>query len=198
MIDIPLYRDFRRLNVAAFYPCTRTAGPGIRAVLWLQGCAQRCPGCITQEMLKITPRTWVEVEKFARLLLALDDIEGITLYGGEPLLQYRALALLFEKITAGGLSTMVYTGYLYEDLCRHPDPAMQAVLSLTDILVDGPYVRELDHGEMWRGSANQRILFLTDRYRKEYQWVVNTKNRDICIHYDDNGNYVILGIPPCP
>ncbi|RMH78713.1 MAG: radical SAM protein, partial [Calditrichaeota bacterium] len=174
----------------------RTAGPGIRAVLWLQGCAKRCPGCITPEMLKITPRTWVDVDKLAGLLLVLDDIEGITLYGGEPLLQYRALANLFQQITAGGLSTVVYTGYLYEELCRHPDPAMQTVLAHTDILIDGPYIRELDHGEMWRGSANQRILFLSRRYREEYRWVVEAKNRDLCIHHDADGNYVILGIPP--
>src|SRR5437868_11851980 len=63
---------------------------------------------------------------------------------------------------------MVFTGYTLDEARRLPDPAVADLLALTDILVDGPYVRELPETQRrWIGSANQRIHFLTDRYRAD-------------------------------
>ena len=70
-----------------------------------------------------------------------------------------------------GLSVMVFTGYLREDLEARTDFATTELLASTDILVDGPYVREQPDAERrWVGSTNQRIHFLTDRYRFDEQW----------------------------
>jgi anaerobic ribonucleoside-triphosphate reductase activating protein len=97
-----------------------------------------------------------------------DRIEGITLLGGEPLAHARAAAPLARAVREMGLSVMVFTGYLLEETRRMEDPAVVTLLSQTDILVDGPYVRELpDRQRRWIGSTNQQIHFLSDRYRAD-------------------------------
>jgi anaerobic ribonucleoside-triphosphate reductase activating protein len=96
------------------------------------------------------------------------QIEGMTLLGGEPFAHAVAGAMLAEAAHACGLSVMIFSGYWLEDLQSKPDPATQQLLQHCDLLVDGPYVRELpDTTRRWIGSQNQRIHFLTDRYRAD-------------------------------
>jgi anaerobic ribonucleoside-triphosphate reductase activating protein len=66
------------------------------------------------------------------------------------------------------LTVMVFSGYTLGEIRRMPEPAVHDLLAHTDILVDGPYVRELpETGRRWVGSANQQVHFLTDRYRAD-------------------------------
>ena len=63
---------------------------------------------------------------------------------------------------------MIYSGYTLEALHAKSDPAITELLAHTDVLVDGPYLREQpDETRRWIGSANQRIHFLTDRYQTD-------------------------------
>ena len=63
---------------------------------------------------------------------------------------------------------MVLCGYTLEEIRRHDDPCAGELLQSTDLLVDGPFVRELpDSKRRWIGSTNQRIHFLTGRYRAD-------------------------------
>src|SRR5262249_17282940 len=97
-----------------------------------------------------------------------DQIEGITLLGGEPLAHARGAAPLARAARELGLSVMVFTGFLLEEARRMGDPAVVAFLDQTDILVDGPYLRELPEKQRrWIGSENQQIHFLSDRYRPD-------------------------------
>ena len=67
-----------------------------------------------------------------------------------------------------GLSVMIFTGYRLDEARGMEDPAVVALLAQTDILVDGPYVHELpDRQRRWIGSTNQRIHFLSNRYRAD-------------------------------
>jgi len=196
MIQIPkVYRTEKYLNIANFWPLSEVVGPGKRAIIWLQGCLKRCKECITPEMQPIESKMWIKVETISKFIASIKNIEGITIYGGEPILQFMALSHLFENLKKSGLTTMLYTGYYYEELLNYPHPLMKNLLNNTDILVDGPYIPELDHGEMWRGSSNQRIIFLSEIY-KDWEWVINEKKREIEIRISKNGKFVILGIPP--
>jgi anaerobic ribonucleoside-triphosphate reductase activating protein len=97
-----------------------------------------------------------------------ERIEGITLIGGEPLAHARAGAEIARAIRPRDLSVMVFSGYTLEEARQLPDPAVEELLALTDILVDGRYERDLpDTERRWIGSTNQRIHFLTDRYRSD-------------------------------
>jgi anaerobic ribonucleoside-triphosphate reductase activating protein len=152
------------LNLAQVVSCTEAEGPGRRFAVWFQGCPLRCPGCCNPEFLPFAGGTPTRLSDLVRHLEAV-DVEGITLLGGEPFAHADGAAALAAAARARGLGVMVFSGYTIEELRVNPDPAVAALLAETDVLVDGPYIRE--HPETtrrWVGSANQRIHFLTDRY----------------------------------
>jgi anaerobic ribonucleoside-triphosphate reductase activating protein len=159
------------LQIAQYVPCTEAEGPGKRFALWFQGCPLRCPGCCNTEFL---PFEGGESWKLTDLLAEIDEaqteegIEGITLLGGEPLAHAAGAAALATAAWRRDLSVMVFSGYTIEQARAMTDLAVADLLAHTDILVDGPYVRELpDTKRRWIGSTNQRIHFLTDRYRAD-------------------------------
>jgi anaerobic ribonucleoside-triphosphate reductase activating protein len=155
------------LNVAQIVPCTEAEGPGCRFALWFQGCPLRCQGCCNPEMLPFDCGRLVALADVVAQLREC-DVEGITLLGGEPMAHATGAAALAREARQLGLSVMVFSGYTLEEIRALPDPAVNELLAHTDILVDGPYVRELpEMRRRWIGSSNQRIHFLTDRYRAD-------------------------------
>jgi anaerobic ribonucleoside-triphosphate reductase activating protein len=162
------------LSVAQIVPFTEAEGPGVRFALWFQGCPLRCPSCCNPEMLPFEGGTKMSV---AGVLAQVDQaqrehgVEGITLMGGEPLAHAAAAAALARGVRQRGLSVMVFSGFTLEEARAMPDPAVGELIGLTDILVDGPYVRELpDTERRWIGSTNQRIHFLSARYHFDERW----------------------------
>jgi len=140
-----------------------TLGPGRRAVVWVQGCTLRCPGCIV-------PEHWdhagvaaeADPVELARQLLGDDPEAQLTVSGGEPTEQARDVALLLAEAQRLGRSTWVYTGRLLEELVDGAGPDILDLLGHTDVLVDGPYRQEEAGAFAYKGSANQRIIRLTD------------------------------------
>jgi anaerobic ribonucleoside-triphosphate reductase activating protein len=119
-------------------------------------------------MLPFTGGQTMSVTDIVAKIDATIDIEGITLLGGEPLAHAAGAAALSLAARQRGLSVMVFTGYTLAEAQRLSDPAVAQLLSLTDLLVDGPYVRELpERRRRWVGSANQEIHFLTERYSRD-------------------------------
>jgi anaerobic ribonucleoside-triphosphate reductase activating protein len=159
------------LRIAQIVPCTEAEGPGRRFALWFQGCPLRCPGCCNPEMLPFEGGTAMLLnDVIAQIEEAAHerDIEGITLLGGEPLAHAAGAAALARGVRRRGLTVMVFSGYTLEEAQQLPDPAVAELLALTDILVDGPYIREQpETRRRWIGSANQRVHFLSDRYRTD-------------------------------
>ena len=157
------------LRLAQVVPCTEAEGPGRRFALWFQGCPLRCPGCCNPEMLPFEGARLVPLAEVLRQVqdaAAGQGVEGITLLGGEPLAHAPAGVALARGVQERGLSVMVFSGYTLEEARALPEPAVAELLALTDILVDGPYLREQpETRRRWIGSANQRIHFLTGRYR---------------------------------
>jgi len=136
-------------------------GPGLRYVIYTQGCDHGCPHCHN-------PQTHDKKGGFlmdcAVLLSQIAEdplLQGVTFSGGEPFLQAGILAELAKKIHALKLDVVTYTGYTLEDLRAINDPDIMALLNQTDILIDGRY----DHSQrdlslQFRGSRNQRIISL--------------------------------------
>ena len=154
-----------KLSVHMREPAVCTLGPGVRYALWVQGCPRRCPGCVAPEAQALDGGTALETGALAWEIL-LSGAEGLTISGGEPFLQAEALAELIRTVRRKrDLGVIVYTGYRYEELLA--DPAARALLEETDLLIDGPYVKKLDDGKSLRGSSNQRVIPLTERYRGE-------------------------------
>lgn len=173
-MDAPTAGAELLMQIAQIVPCTEAEGPGKRFALWFQGCPLRCPGCCNPEYLLFkggTTRTLRSVTDEIRRARDESGVEGITLMGGEPTAHAAPALALAEAAKALGLSVMTFTGFTLEELQEKADPAVLGLIALTDILVDGPYVREQpDTERRWIGSTNQRIHFLTPRYSYDEQW----------------------------
>ncbi|WP_223784707.1 4Fe-4S single cluster domain-containing protein [Myxococcus sp. AS-1-15] len=156
------------LRVAQQVPRTEAEGPGRRFALWVQGCPLRCPGCCNPEMFAMERGAVVTVEAMAARVLATPGIEGLTILGGEPFSQADAVAELCERVRAGGLSTLVFTGYTLAELKAQGRPGVERLLASLDLLVDGRYEKDQpETRRRWIGSRNQVMHFLTPRYAPE-------------------------------
>ena len=75
-----------------FLAGSRANGPGRRAVIWVQGCSLGCSGCYNPATHDTKSGEWIEVANLLGRIKALNqEIEGITLSGGEPLQQWSAV-----------------------------------------------------------------------------------------------------------
>ena len=184
------------LTISRIQYKTRVLGPGIRAVIWFHGCSHHCPGCVATEMNASSDYRTCTVDKLLEEVLSIQGIEGITLSGGEPFEQNdKALfAFLSGVKKSGQLSVMVYTGYMLDDLIT--DSCKSKILDFVDILVDGPYVESDDHGELWRGSGNQTIYFLTSRYLELAETIPLQKGRPMEFSIGNDNRFSFVGIPP--
>lgn len=184
------------LHVDRIQEKTKVLGPGCRAVVWFHGCSRGCPGCIAAEMNRSDEFEPYTPLQLADRVCAIEGIEGITLSGGEPLDQPAdALAEFLRLVrTRTDLSIMLYTGYTLDELKRMPGRA--EIPGLLDILIDGPYRQELDHGELWRGSSNQTIHMLTDRYAALSDELSRASGRPMEFDIMQSGVLRFTGVPP--
>lgn len=187
-----------RLRVARWVPVTEAEGPGRRFALWVQGCALRCPGCCNPELWDPSGGREVEVAALARALEAVrGEVEGLTLVGGEPFAQADGAAALARATRDLGLSVVVFTGYLREELEGRGDPGTAALLAATDLLVDGPYAAALpERARRWAGSTNQRFHWLTGRYAPGPELVRSGEPAEtVELHLGADGSIVRSGWP---
>jgi len=135
-------------------------GPGVRYVIFAQGCRHCCHHCQN-------PETWDEsagkeftVKQVIRLLKQQKKPKrGVTFSGGEPFLQAAELAEVAIAAHEKGWDVVTYTGFTYEELIADNDGGVKALLSASDILIDGKYIHELRSARLkFRGSSNQRII----------------------------------------
>ncbi|RDV82918.1 anaerobic ribonucleoside-triphosphate reductase activating protein [Ammonifex thiophilus] len=134
-------------------------GPGIRYVIFAQGCLHRCPGCHNQHTWDLESGEEVPVEYLLQDVFRNPLLSGVTFSGGEPFLQAGAFACLGEEVKRRGLSVVTYTGYTFEELVALDLEPVKRLLKVTDILIDGPFKLELKDPTLpFRGSSNQRLI----------------------------------------
>lgn len=168
---------------------TRALGPGIRYGIWVQGCNKRCPGCIAPDAQPLDGGYTEDTEHIAQDILSQPDIEGITISGGEPFLQQEALCELIDSLrNKRDLGVIVYTGMLYEEIVDTP------LAKRCDLIVDGEYVEALNDDLSLRGSSNQRIICITDRYADLVHNHYGRPGRKMEL-FIDNGKASMVGIP---
>ena len=136
-------------------------GPGLRAVLWTQGCAHHCKECQN-------PQTWDfnggGLIPLSAVYEAIDELEGqtgLTFSGGDPMYQVDACNKIAEYAIKKGLNIWCYTGFKYEDIIKlsKQKPVYKEFLEKIDVLVDGEFIiAERDLGLLFRGSRNQRLI----------------------------------------
>ena len=132
-------------------------GPGLRYVLFTQGCPHHCPGCHNPETHDPEGGTSVPLDEILANILSNPLIHRVTFSGGEPFVQADRLLPLAQALKARGFHLMAYTGFTYEALLKRPDGL--ALLESLDMLVDGPFILALRTLDLpFRGSSNQRVL----------------------------------------
>ena len=175
-----------KLKVYNFLASTKVLGPFERSVLWVQGCPFNCKNCMTPDSIDLNGGIEIDVEFLVEKIAKL-DVEGITISGGEPFLQHKELNELISKIrNIRDFGVIVYTGYKFEEIKN-----LEFIKNI-DILIDGEYIEELNDGIALRGSSNQKVYFLTDRY-KDFENLYNSYNRQVEIKIDET--IEIIGIP---
>ena len=156
------------LNLGAVVDATEVEGPGIRTAIWVQGCLKRCQSCCNPDFLKIEPTNVVDVNQLKKqieLNKSHFGIEGITLLGGEPVLQAPGLSELAQFAHSIGLSVMLFTGYKLEELKESQFNGIDKLLKHVDVVVDGEFEPEIiEQSRNWVGSENQKFHYLSDRY----------------------------------
>ncbi len=133
-------------------------GPGIRTAYFAQGCPHRCEGCQNPETWEFGVGTPMDTETLAEIARSNPLCRGVTFSGGEPFAQAEGFCELAEILRAEGYEIASYSGYTFEQLMQGT-AAQRKLLSLLDVLVDGPFVlaeRSLDL--IFRGSGNQRVI----------------------------------------
>ena len=152
-----------QLRISWYTPDTECLGPGKRFALWVQGCRQRCEGCIAQSLQRLDGGVLWKIDDLVYEII-LSGADGLSISGGEPFLQSQALATLIRSVRqhCPRRGVIVYTGLLYEELVKDSDAI--ELIAQTDLLIDGVYISELDDGKAMRGSSNQRLIILTNIY----------------------------------
>ena len=136
-------------------------GPGLRFVVFTQGCERHCVGCHNPETWDKEGGSEMAVDEVIANMLGNPLTDGLTLSGGEPFLQAADCVKLAAAAHEHGLNVWAHTGFTFEELLIRAGPlsAVKELLVLTDVIVDGPFIAsERTLSLKWRGSKNQRLL----------------------------------------
>lgn len=132
-------------------------GPGIRYVVFFQGCPHHCEGCQNPETHAISGGMEADTDAVMERIRKAKFLDGVTLSGGDPLMQPEACGSIARVVHEMGLSVWVYTGWTMDDILH--DTRKKKALRYVDVLVDGEFVSALQGEEpLFRGSSNQRLI----------------------------------------
>lgn len=136
-------------------------GPGLRAVLWTQGCAHHCKCCQNPQTWDFNGGGLVSIKDVCDAIDELEYQTGLTFSGGDPMYQVEACNEIAAYAIKKGLNIWVYTGFTYEEIMilAEKNPVYKEFLSKIDVLVDGRFkIEERDLSLLFRGSRNQRLI----------------------------------------
>ena len=163
------YTDIKQYDVAS--------GPGVRVSITISGCKHQCKGCPNENSWDFDNGQPFSPNTINELISYLEPgyVQGLTILGGEPMEPANQIGLLplarkfKEKYPTKTL--WVYTGYTFDDdimNLMYPKYAeTKELLSLIDVIVDGPYIEEkrtLD--KKFIQSTNQRIILVKESILK--------------------------------
>ena len=143
------------IRIAGIVPESFVDGAGIRYAIFMQGCLRNCEGCHNPNTHDLRGGQLVDTADIIADFKRNKLLSGITLTGGEPLLQIAPAVELARAAKLFGLSVWLYTGYTFETL----NVDAKRLLKFVDVLVDGAFdITQRDLDLQFRGSRNQRII----------------------------------------
>ncbi len=145
------------LKLAGIVDCSVVDGPGVRVVVFAQGCPHECPGCHNAHTWDFAGGRRHTVEEIVDIVKQNPMCKGVTFSGGEPFCQPAAFSVLARELKSQNYEVAAYSGYTFEQIARDGD--MSELLQELDVLVDGRYI--IDRHTLsapFIGSENQRII----------------------------------------
>lgn len=140
-------------------------GPGLRTVIFTQGCPHHCKGCHNPQSWSNDDNEVWDVNELINHIKKISSFKKLTISGGEPFLQKDAVLKICKSLKKEGFNIYLYSGYVFEDLIK--DSISYEILSNVDFLIDGPFKEELkDNSLSIYGSKNQRIIDLNKKINK--------------------------------
>lgn len=149
------------LRISGIEPESIVDGPGLRYVIFTQGCPHGCPGCHNPQTHDFGGGRPADIPGMLREIGEDPLLQGVTFSGGEPFCQPEPLCGIAEAVKGMGKDVVAYSGYTLEQLQEmgKTDRWVARLLELCDILIDGPYLEaQRDLTLLYRGSANQRVI----------------------------------------
>ena len=149
-------------------------GPGIRFTIFFQGCIHNCFKCHNPDTHDINKGMEISVEEIIQKIKNMPYVDGVTLSGGDPLMQIDECLKLCKKLKELNLNIIVYTGYTYEKLIRMTNYKYQELFNYIDYLIDGHFVYSLlDLTLKYKGSSNQRIIDIKETLKNKEIVIAN-------------------------
>lgn len=150
-----------KIRTSGFINDSIVDGPGLRYVIFTQGCKHNCPGCHNPQTHDMNGGTLTDISEIKANIEKNGLLDGITFSGGEPFLQPEACAEIAKWAKDRGLNIISFSGFTYEQLLEMPN--VQDFLNLVDILIDGPFILSQKSLNLsFRGSKNQRVIDLNE------------------------------------
>lgn len=153
--------DENKIKISGIVKESTVDGPGFRYVVFTQGCPHHCKGCHNPQTHSFDGGSYIDIDTILEDVKKNPLLRGVTISGGEPFMQAKKIAKLLSKIDRKKLSTIVYTGFLYEDLLNNANEnnGYMDLLKQADLLIDGKFEGDLmDENLLFRGSSNQRVI----------------------------------------
>ena len=171
------------MRIAGVKKHSSVNGPGVRYVIFFQGCIHHCRQCQNPETWDRSGGEEKDTAEVISEMLETRYLDGITLSGGDPLLQPEAAAEIARAAKEKGLNVWAYTGWTWEQLMnQEAGQEVSEALKYIDVLVDGKFMQELKSNDViWRGSSNQRLIWAARSLEegkvltlkgKEEQWLM--------------------------
>lgn len=171
------------------YPLS-TLGPLERIGVWFQGCNIYCKDCISPHNFIQTEDKIMSINELSNLLINMNSCNKITISGGEPFYQPNALYELLLNIRFKFDDILIYSGYKFEDLVEKHSK----IFGLIDVLIDGPFKKELPTNKIYKGSKNQRMFIFNKNLIELYSNYMSIDKKMLQIHKTKEKMY-LLGIP---
>jgi anaerobic ribonucleoside-triphosphate reductase activating protein len=190
-----------KLNLSRLHYPVTALGPGRRAGVWVQGCTLGCAGCVSRDTWDAARGDRIDVDGVLGWLAELclsDQVDGLTISGGEPTEQADALHDLLDgvdQLRRDGVfdgDVLCYTGLderAFHELCWW-------ATELIDAVIVGTFDVTAPTSLVWRGSANQRLLPLTSRGERSYGSYLHATSDHPELQFTvADGHVWMIGIP---
>lgn len=180
------------LNLMGYVDASQVNGPGVRAVIWVQGCNRHCSGCFNSESWSFEINQLWSVETLADQILSQPKNQGVTFSGGKPFWQAIALTQLARRLKEAGLNVMSFSGFTLTQLqSSHAPPGSQDLLGELDLLVDGPYLpsQAIHDPNSLVSSRNQRVRVFNPALENQLDWASDQME----VHILKDGSRIFTG-----